>query len=99
MTQLLRSRAEIDQQPRTAQFEIKRLCPHLFPNGDPEIESLFPVSVWVILGISRPRDPSCSCDGKTYAVVRQEAVNIRKRVNLETRGDKHVCEHMGQVIE
>lgn len=93
----LRSRAEIDAEPQTAQFEIQRYCDEC-RRIDPYNLRDLPIAMTVNL------DPVRSVCGSTgYRVTETWALNqdgTKRRIRPATPGLAiTLCEHSGRIIE
>ena len=97
---VLRSRAGIDREPRTAQFLIERLCEIRYRNYSLGKIRALPVVIWV-----DPRPVAADfCNGAAYMVeMRQGAVGVDgARYSIKPQSGfnrSSVCEHMGRLIE
>lgn len=95
---MLRTRAEIDREPRTAQFVVERQpCSGRKYPIDP------PYLVWVFLP-SEPKDEyPCPTGERIYAVDYSRGVTLEGGDVLKIYADAGrrpcVCEHMGRLIE
>jgi hypothetical protein len=88
---MLRSRAEIDAEPRTAQFVIERSC-----GGNHVPSEMLPLIVDVYLPPELASDYEGQCNAALiYRVARCEVVPKGRTV----RPRPCVCEHMGHIIE
>lgn len=95
----LKSRAELDGEPRRMQFVIESLCPLTFEETPETYAAMLPIVVWVNLDI-RPRiHPEEKCHAPAYVVTFADAAEIRKKFGLTSNCDYRVCEHMGHLIE
>ncbi len=94
----LRTRAEIDAEPRRAQFVVERNCPHL-PDPPPSIE--FPFAIWIRLDLMPVGKVAArGCKETQYLVEREHAAPIRARAGCaKTESNHRVCAHMGYICE
>lgn len=85
----MKSRVELDKEPRTGQFVIERDC----PQGFGKLQML-PLTVWVKL----PAESRSSVhDGEIYRITPESVSEHKFRCKPgEWPG---VCEHMGRLIE
>ncbi len=97
----LRTRAEIDAEPRTAQFEFVSVCPHIAKVYPPANGyTIVPVAVTVSLdAFTHP-----ICGGKGWRMTQRDGVTADGHFRpVRTWGDDPslpaICEHMGRIIE
>lgn len=99
----MKSRAELDKEPRLMQFLVERSCDVdvlRWPKKHAaKVASILPVVVWVDLSQEVRLDASELCTGKRYVVPKDLARPHRKKVGRITIHDCVVCEHMGRLIE
>jgi len=92
----MKTRAQIDAQPRTMQFLVERLCEQTYRRGVGE-KVTFPFIVWISLD---QKPVGKHCDGKEWLVPVDEAARVRRKFGGKATGFSHkVCEHMGRLIE
>ncbi len=97
----MKTRAQLAEEPRTAQFLVDAICPHsifVTINRDACLAQL-PLVVWVDLDRPVHILPDDPCKEKAYRVRRTEAEKHRSKVGATTNGDFRVCSHMGRLIE
>lgn len=99
----MKSRAELDKEPRLMQFVIERVCEKeaskLSPESLARAESLLPLVVWVDLSGATKIEKAYDCGGKFYLIPHKEAKRIRKPLGLETISGHAICEHTGYLCE
>lgn len=102
MSGLLRSRAKMEREPRTAQFEIQQPCPTAQPGPhNPKRIAALPMMVWVEV----PAVPVIDypCKGPVYRVVPKSVTEAKKKgvppLHPARKDNVFVCEHMGRIIE
>ncbi len=89
----MKSRVEINSEPRTAQFLIERPCPIEGADGEPPVPMPFPV--WVYVGLPAPSTYAHEmCDAEHYRMTRDSAVHFGVSFSVAW-----VCGHMGRLIE
>lgn len=99
---VLRSRAEIDREVRTAQFEIRRPCPTTAQYWEPELIAALPLAVTVV---ARLADKRCECGHPSYDIVRGAPVmslagpTSMGITTFEPGAYPAVCTEMGSIIE
>lgn len=93
----LRTRAEIDQEPRIAQFHIQRHCAD---DGDPDLESVaewhkkHPTGECVEVYLFPIKPHYGACSGTHWKLTPTAQAKHRPEQSKEM----FVCEHMGELI-
>ena len=94
---MLRTRAEIDAEPRLMQFLVEQACPQSGNGLAPEKAGLLPLPVWVM-----PKSRlSTICNGDFwYACADPQLERICEEYQIVLhKGNVGVCSHMGKLIE
>lgn len=93
----MKSRAQLDREPRTVSFEVTQICPFecTSPERAEQYKSRFPLRISVHWNPGAPMYPSGvpKCDGKHYQISDESLIALGREPRV------WVCEHMGRFIE
>ncbi len=98
----MKSRSELDGQPRTASFEVTSPCPHerVDLEVSERIQKHLPIRITVHWPAGKPHYNTGSpvCEGAHYRLT-DEALRMVSVLRLKTADVVWVCEHMGRLVE